>query len=262
MLRGITIATIIRQTIGSNPPGFGFPVGNPAVSQSLWYIRLTTLRPPSLAKAAVNQPNTNPPPIATQLTQQLGKLTLGLMGLSLVALPTPAIAQEYAGCFWIDERGKRIDLSEFCPQPVAADANEIGSRSPNAPGANPDSVSIPILRREAGVPVVSVLFNGRPYDMLFDTGASVIVLPGRIGRELGLQSSGSMFVTTASASRVEFGVAQVASVQLGSLVMNNLDVAIDRNDTLEMGLLGQNFFSNYDLTIRQDTIEFSHRTNP
>ncbi len=196
-----------------------------------------------------------------QIGQQLGKLALSLIGLSLVALPISAIAQEYAGCFWIDDRGKRIDLSEFCPQPVAVEANEIGSRSPNAPGATPDSVSVPILRREAGVPVVSVLFNGVPYDMLVDTGASVIVLPGRMGRELGLQSSGSMFVTTASASRVEFGVAQVASVQLGSLVMNNLDVAIARDDTLEMGLLGQNFFSNYDLTIRQNTIEFSHRTS-
>jgi aspartyl protease family protein len=210
----------------------------------------------------VNQPNTHPPTIATQLTQRLGKLTLGLIGLSLLALPTPAIAQEYAGCFWIDDRGKRIDLSEFCPQPIPVETNEIGSRSPNAPGTTPDSISVPILRREAGVPVVSVLFNGRPYDMLVDTGASVIVLPGRMGRELGLQSSGSMFVTTASASRVEFGVAQVASVQLGSLVMNNLDVAIARDDTLEMGLLGQNFFSSYDLTLRQDTIEFSHRTNP
>jgi predicted aspartyl protease len=61
---------------------------------------------------------------------------------------------------------------------------------------------------------------------------------------------------------VEFGVAQVASVQLGSLVMNNLDVAIAREGSLEIGLLGQNFFSNYDLTIRQDTIEFHHRTTP
>jgi aspartyl protease family protein len=44
--------------------------------------------------------------------------------------------------------------------------------------------------------------------------------------------------------------------------MNNLDVAIAREGSLEIGLLGQNFFSNYDLTIRQDTIEFHHRTTP
>lgn len=213
----------------------------------------------------MNQPRPHPAAIAQPLGQPLGPLgsvTLSLIGLSLALLPLPTIAQEYAGCFWIDERGKRIDLSEFCPQPIAPEDSTSNASSPTAPGTEPDSISVPILRREAGVPVVSVLFNGIPYEMLVDTGASVVVLPAEMGQALGLRPSGSMLVTTASASRVEFGVAQVASVQLGSLVMNNLDVAIAREGSLEIGLLGQNFFGHYDLTIRQDTIEFSHRTTP
>lgn len=209
----------------------------------------------------MNQSHPHPSAIAQQIRQHCVRLTLGCLSLSLVALPVPAIGQEYAGCFWIDERGKRIDLSEFCPQPIVPQSNTETS-SPSVPGTSPNTISVPILRREAGVPVVSVLFNGIPYEMLVDTGASVIVLPGEMSQELGLRASGSMLVTTASASRVEFGVAQVASVQLGSLVMNNLDVAIAREGSLEIGLLGQNFFSNYDLTIRQDTIEFHHRTTP
>lgn len=206
----------------------------------------------------MNQPTVNPPTLA----RRLGKLALHVIGLSLIVLPSSAIAQEYAGCFWIDDRGKRIDLSEFCPEPIVPETSTIGAPPPAAPGTNPDSISVPILRRDAGVPVVSVMFNNQPYEMLVDTGASIIVIPARMGRELGLQSTGSMFVTTASAARVEFNVAQVASVQLGSLVMNNLDVAIGGDDSLEVGLLGQNFFSHYDLTIRQDTIEFTHRTSP
>lgn len=206
----------------------------------------------------MNQPNAN----CLTFAHRFGQLALSLIGVSLIALPQATIAQEYAGCFWIDERGKRIDLSEFCPLPIVPDAETTENPAAAVPGTNPNSISVPIIRRDAGVPVVSVLFDGRPYEMLVDTGASIIVIPARMGSELGLQTTGSMFVTTASASRVQFNVAQVASVQLGSLVMNNLDVAIGSDDALEIGLLGQNFFSQYDLTIRQDTIELTHRTSP
>jgi len=190
------------------------------------------------------------------------------VGLSAVVAPTAAIAQEYDGCFWIDERGKRIDLSDFCPQPQATpgtDSNSnIGSPAnptdlPSIP-SDPNTAIVPIVRRDAGIPVLSVLFNGRPYEMLLDTGASVVVLPARVARELGIEATGSMLVSTASASRVEFGVSQVQSAQLGSLVVNDLDVAIAGNDAIEIGLLGQNFYSDYDLTVRQDTIELTRRT--
>ena len=194
------------------------------------------------------------------------KLTALAIGLSAIAAPTAAIAQEYAGCFWIDDRGKRIDLSEFCPQPLpdaegtAAAPNSPMGLPPIASDSSSNTIVVPIVRRDAGIPVVSVLFDGQPYDMLLDTGASVVVLPGRVARELGIQATGSMLVSTASAARVEFGVSQVASVQPGSLVMNDLDVAIAGDNALDIGLLGQNFYSDYDLTVRQDTIELTRRT--
>ena len=49
-----------------------------------------------------------------------------------------------------------------------------------------------------------------------------------------------------------------ASIEAGGLAVNNVVVAI--SPSLDIGLLGQDFFGNKDITIKQDVIEFRSRS--
>jgi clan AA aspartic protease (TIGR02281 family) len=144
--------------------------------------------------------------------------------------------------------------------PAPSDGASNSSPSPDgasSKGAGPMVAQAPIIGRFSGIPVIEVKFNGRSFPMMVDTGASSTVVTRRMAAALGLQPHDKVTVTTPSDRAVQFEVARVDSAQVGSLVINNLEVAIA--PTMEVGLLGQNFFGAYDVTIRSDQVEFHAR---
>ena len=123
---------------------------------------------------------------------------------------------------------------------------------------NPGIHQVPIKRREGGIPVIDVTFNDQQtFEMMVDTGASSTVLTVEMAEALELVPEGVMLVNTPSASSVPFSTTRVDSVAVGDAVANDLVVAV--SPTLEIGLLGQNFFGNYDVTIKKSAIEFRVR---
>ncbi len=118
---------------------------------------------------------------------------------------------------------------------------------------------VPIQRRLGGVPMIYVTFNGRQtYPMLLDTGASITTITPAMARDLRVRQEGSIQVSTASSRLVNFPTGRVNSVQVGDFGKRNVFVAI-ANNQLPIGLLGQNFFGDYDVTISRDHIEFRPR---
>jgi gag-polyprotein putative aspartyl protease len=116
----------------------------------------------------------------------------------------------------------------------------------------------PIIGRLGGTPVIEVTFNGRQkFPMILDTGASGIVITERMAASLGVVPVGKILAQTPSQKAVEFPVGIVDSVAVGGAVVTDMPVAIASQ--LEVGLLGQDFFRNYDVTIRSDAIEFHVR---
>ena len=114
----------------------------------------------------------------------------------------------------------------------------------------------PIKRRAGGTPIVEVTFNGqRKFDMIVDTGASGSVITQQMALDLGVIPVGKAKANTASSRAVEFSVGYVDSMAVGSLVVNRLPVAIAGGE-LETGLLGHDFFGNYDVTIKRNVVEF------
>lgn len=135
------------------------------------------------------------------------------------------------------EGGNVIDLSRLCraPQPLQA----------------------PIKRREGGIPVIDVTFNGRQrFEMLVDTGASGTVITPQMARALGVASEGMAAFNTAGGV-VQSPVGRVKSMAAGGVMVENVPVSI--NEFLPMGLLGQDFFGSYDVIIKQNAIEFRSR---
>lgn len=114
-----------------------------------------------------------------------------------------------------------------------------------------------IKSRHGGTPVVDVIFNnGERFEMIIDTGASGTVITQQMASVLGVVPIGKARANTASDRNVEFAIGNVDSIEVGGAVISNVPVAIAPTDILDMGLLGQDFFRNYDVTIKRDVVEF------
>ncbi|NJK99888.1 MAG: hypothetical protein HC910_04685 [Spirulinaceae cyanobacterium SM2_1_0] len=142
----------------------------------------------------------------------------------------------------------------------------------SAPGSEPDPIAVapmgtfrvPIKRRISGIPVVDVTFNSsETFEMLFDTGASVTKILPSMAQRLELESVGQIRTTVADGRAIDSDLGRLQSVQLGDLIVNNVDVTFaagTNEDNLGgMGLLGQNVFGNYDVTIGEEFIELRER---
>lgn len=117
----------------------------------------------------------------------------------------------------------------------------------------------PIKRRSGKTPVVEVTFNGgQVFEMIVDTGASGTVITSEMAQSLGVTPEGSVTADTASAQDVKFATTTVESIAVAGAVAKQVRVAIGGGG-LEVGLLGQDFFGQYDVTIRQDVVEFHQR---
>ena len=117
-----------------------------------------------------------------------------------------------------------------------------------------------IKRRVGGTPVIGVTFNdSHEFEMIVDTGASGTVLTQRTANALGLVPVATAKANTASAKAVEFPIGYVSSIEVSGAVVRNVPVAIAPASVLETGLLGHDFFGNYDVTIKRDVVEFRPR---
>ncbi|HBQ99977.1 MULTISPECIES: retropepsin-like aspartic protease [unclassified Roseofilum] len=125
--------------------------------------------------------------------------------------------------------------------------------------AQPGSIQTPIKRREGGTPVIDVVFNQtQSFEMIVDTGATGVVITQKMAQSLNIPLIGSAKMDTASAKGVTVPIGLVESIAVKSLVVQNLPVVI-AGSQLDIGLLGHDFFGDYDLIIRQDQIVFQPR---
>jgi predicted aspartyl protease len=130
---------------------------------------------------------------------------------------------------------------------------------PLSPAANKAFFKAPIKRLRGGTPVIEVTFNGnQKFEMLLDTGASGTLLTPPMAYALGLKPVGVTNGTVADGATVQLPVAYVKSMEIDGRVMKKVLVAI-APASKEIGLLGQDFFEGYDITIKQDLIEFRRR---
>jgi predicted aspartyl protease len=116
--------------------------------------------------------------------------------------------------------------------------------------------TVPIKRRAGGTPVIEVTFNGKQkFEMIVDTGASGTVITQKMALALPVLAVGKAKANTASSKSVEFPIGYVNSIEVGGVEVNRVAVAIAGAE-LETGLLGHDFFGNYDITIKQNVVEF------
>lgn len=141
-----------------------------------------------------------------------------------------------------------------------------GSSSSTSSGSFVDSPNLAgrvfrarIKRREGGTPVIDVVFNGKQaFEMIVDTGASGTVITEEMAAALGVQVVGKAKVDTASDRNLDVPLAYIKSMSVGGATVKGVIVAI-AGPALSVGLLGHDFFNNFDVTVRRDVVEFRAR---
>ncbi len=124
--------------------------------------------------------------------------------------------------------------------------------------SNPQFFSIPIKGKHGGIPIVEISFNGRTFDMLFDTGATNTLITLSAAASLDLKPVGSMVVTIADGSNVLVPVAELKSIESDGRIKKKFKVAV-APASMPIGLLGHDFFEGYDISIKEGVIEFNRR---
>jgi aspartyl protease family protein len=121
---------------------------------------------------------------------------------------------------------------------------------------------VSIKRREHGVPVVDVVFNRRKtFEMLVDSGASLTVITRPMAAALGLNSPEKVvqIITTKTANgETKMPIVYVSAITVGGLTTTQVPIAIAGPD-LDIGLLGQDFLQQYDVSLKSNRIEFHDR---
>lgn len=157
-------------------------------------------------------------------------------------------------CFMVTSSGRTLSLNSLC-----------NGSTPNAPAATQPSSSsnrqmfqARIKRREFSTPVIDVKFNGKQtFEMILDTGASGTLITRQMAAALKVVPVGRVVSSTANGI-AEFPIGNIASIEVNGAVARNVKVAI-AGPGQDVGLLGHDFFGNYDVTIRRDVVEFRRR---
>jgi predicted aspartyl protease len=93
--------------------------------------------------------------------------------------------------------------------------------------------------------------------MIVDTGASGTLITEQMAKALNVKPSGIINASIADGSEVQFKTGIIQSIAVSGAVANNLEVAIAPK--ADIGLLGHDFFDNYDIKILANAIEFQRR---
>ncbi|RCJ25183.1 aspartyl protease [Nostoc minutum NIES-26] len=181
-------------------------------------------------------------------------ITIGNLGLIAViptliflAFPHRANAEDPGACFMVTSSGRTIELPKLC-----------GVTKISSEPSDKKVFRVPIKRRLGRTPVIDVTFNDKKtFEMIVDTGATGTVITQIMANTLELQATGIMKAQIADGSQVQFLTANIKSMAAGGVVANNLQVGIAPKAAI--GLLGHDFFGNYNITILETEVEFHHR---
>jgi len=169
------------------------------------------------------------------------------VSLSISGSTKQSLAQ--SECFIQSQDGRNIDLSRLCGD---------GQNRTQTTPRNSNSFTLTVKRRIGGTPTVDVTFNGQhSYEMLFDTGASSTVISADMATAMGIKKERQIMASTAGGV-VPAYLGRASSVQSGNLTHKDLVIGISDHIS-GLGLLGQDFFGDYDVTIKQDAIILQRR---
>jgi clan AA aspartic protease (TIGR02281 family) len=140
------------------------------------------------------------------------------------------------------------------------------TEQPSQPGADPGKAKLGPMPpgRRVGSIIVDALLNRRlSVPLVLDTGATYTVLTKQTAQDLGiidLERLPKQHFLTAG-GKVLSPVTTLRSIRVGSAEAQDVDVAIDVDGHLPMGLLGMTFMRHFKVTVDQEQgqVKFERR---
>ncbi|MEZ5871483.1 MAG: TIGR02281 family clan AA aspartic protease [Nitratireductor sp.] len=102
-----------------------------------------------------------------------------------------------------------------------------------------------IERDKSGHYVAKVKMNGRSTEVLVDTGATLVAINESTARRLGIRLSAADFkytVRTANGA-TKAAAAMIDEIQVGRVIVKNVEASVSRDDALNVVLLGMSFLN-------------------
>jgi aspartyl protease family protein len=108
--------------------------------------------------------------------------------------------------------------------------------------------------------LVTAAINGVPMRALVDTGASAVSLNLSDARRLGVNLAGAQSVTLQTAGGPRQGLrARLATVQVGDIVLRDVEATVSVADELAIVLLGMSFLNHLELQRAGTTLTLTRR---
>ena len=101
--------------------------------------------------------------------------------------------------------------------------------------------------------IANGLINGHKTVFLLDTGATDVVIPQSLAREIGLKANGQQQAYTAN-GRVTVYNTQLSSLQLGDIELRDINASINPAMDKEVVLLGMSALKQIEFTQRGNTL--------
>lgn len=103
--------------------------------------------------------------------------------------------------------------------------------------------------------VTSGAVNGRPVNLLVDTGANLTALSRAEATRIGIDYSGGRPATAQTPNGVVHGWrVSLGSVRVGDVTVRDVEAIVIDNDTMPVGLLGMSFLAHFDMQRRGSTL--------
>ena len=182
-------------------------------------------------------------------------LVAGLLALSILALPVSAKIYK-----WKDDNGKTHYTDSPAKIPKKFRGKDKGTvtikEGPRDP-TDPVIINLPrVTGRVIEVPLVEVngsffaevLLNGKvKASLLVDTGASMVVLSQKIGKQLGYKSYGNMpkIPFNTAGGSVMSPLLTLRTMKVGGAKMRDVEASINQHMGAMDGLLGMTFLGEY-----------------
>ena len=125
---------------------------------------------------------------------------------------------------------------------------EVDGRRWLMPLGSSTATTLVLQADERGHFIVTAAINGIPVTALVDTGASSIAMNLSDARRAGVNLSGArrVRILTASGAR-EALLVQLGTVQVGDIVVNDVEATLSERDELPITLLGMSFLKHLDM---------------
>lgn len=143
-------------------------------------------------------------------------------GIKLISADSEQAVLEIAGRQEVYHLGSHISASFAAPEKAGA-----------------------MIRPANGMYHVSGFINRQPVDFLVDTGASYIALNANLARRLGInfRYEGEEGYSSTASGYARIYKLKLDSVQIGDIVLNNVDAAVLEGDFPTTALLGMSFLN-------------------